>query len=136
MLNPVSRSKAEEKLGIKARDSKIWARIEQNPLRLDLLVISTYVDNWRSALTELAEIFQEQVSISMNVALRTVSDFYLAQIHLSSQIQRRRRFSKNHQFYHHEQTPSTRRKSTSHAEYDTFNDHVDRPSCLTEQYLV
>ncbi|THX58525.1 hypothetical protein D6D06_02845 [Aureobasidium pullulans] len=75
MLNPVSRSKAEEKLGIKARDSKIWARIEQNPLRLDLLVISTYVDNWRSALTELAEIFQEQRRFILAAKFNDVDDF-------------------------------------------------------------
>lgn len=61
MLNPVPRSKAETKISLNAENPNSWEKIDRNPLRLDLLVLSAYADNWRSALADLADIFLEQV---------------------------------------------------------------------------
>lgn len=81
MLNPVPCSKAERTISLKAEDQRKWESIKRNPLRLDLAILSTYMDNWRLALADLADMFHEQVSVS--------SMTYLIPVQALTSIQRR-----------------------------------------------
>lgn len=103
MFNPVPRSKAEEKISLKAEKLRDWADIEKSPLRLDLLILSAYVDNWRPALADLADIFQEQVRrVFVALDVCSGSDFNAAQVHFGGEVRQCRRFPKHYQFHHHE----------------------------------
>ncbi|THZ96816.1 hypothetical protein D6C82_06841 [Aureobasidium pullulans] len=75
MLNPVPRSKAEKKISLNAENPNSWDKIDRNPLRLDLLVLSAYADNWRSALADLTDIFHQQRRFILAAKFDNVKDF-------------------------------------------------------------
>lgn len=84
VLHPSANSKADRKLGEKAQDVNGWRQIEKSPVRLDLLIVSAYIDNWHPSLTDLARMFHDQVCphiVRSFGSKTTTADYWVAKIH-------------------------------------------------------
>lgn len=63
LLHPMPKSKAYRRLQELASEELAGEAREADPLRLHLLVFSSYVDNWRLYLHDMTRQFLELVSI-------------------------------------------------------------------------
>ncbi|KAL9073033.1 MAG: hypothetical protein Q9157_004890 [Trypethelium eluteriae] len=60
IFHPKENSKYEQELVRAASERQQWETIEQKPMRLHLLLLSRYVDQWRSLLSYLGGLYQKQ----------------------------------------------------------------------------
>jgi hypothetical protein len=61
ILHPMNAAEAQLRIETEIAGHERGQRLEANPVYLHLLLLTTYIDNWRDFLSYLGEIYQDKV---------------------------------------------------------------------------
>ncbi|KAF2140220.1 uncharacterized protein K452DRAFT_53018 [Aplosporella prunicola CBS 121167] len=75
VFHPMECSKGEQRLYAETVDATRWSRMQRNPLRLHIVLVCTYVDNWRAVLAHLGKRYQDQRKAISTVDFEDDEDF-------------------------------------------------------------